>query len=46
MDAVLGIIFLLIYVAAIIGLAAGITWLVIKVSPARDKPKGEKAAEA
>jgi hypothetical protein len=39
MDAVLGLIGLAIFVAGVIGLAAGMTWLVIRVSPSKDRPK-------
>ena len=42
MDAVLGLIGLALFIAAVIALAAGITLLVIKLSPAKDKkPKSE-----
>jgi hypothetical protein len=43
METVLGLLGMVVYAAAIIGLAAGITWLVVKVSPS-EKP--EKPAEA
>jgi len=43
MDEALGVIGLILFVAAIIALAAGMTWAVIKISPSRDRPK--KAAE-
>ena len=39
MDAVLGLIGLAIFVAGVIGLAAGMTWLVIRISPSKDRPK-------
>jgi hypothetical protein len=42
-DAALGIIGLIVFVAAIVGLSAAVTWLVIKVSPTRDKPKSVEA---
>jgi len=42
---VLGIIGLIVFVAAIVGLSAAVTWLVIKVSPSRDKPKDAPPAE-
>jgi hypothetical protein len=38
-DAVLGLVGLALFVASIIGLAAAITLAVIKISPAKDKPK-------
>jgi hypothetical protein len=43
MEDVLGVIGLVVFVAAVIALAAGMTWAVIKISPSRDRPK--KAAE-
>jgi hypothetical protein len=33
---VLGLIGFAVFIAAIVALAAGVTWLVVKVSPARD----------
>ena len=38
MDTVLGILGIIVYAAAVIALASGVTWLVVKVSPA-EKPK-------
>ncbi len=38
MDTILGLLGMLAYGACIIGLAAGVTWLVVKVSPA-EKPQ-------
>ena len=38
MDTVLGLIGLVVFAAAVIALAAGVTWVVVKVSPA-EKPK-------
>jgi hypothetical protein len=38
METVLGLIGLVAYAAGIIGLAAGVTWIVVKVSPS-EKPK-------
>ena len=37
METVLGLIGMVVYAACIIGLAAGVTWLVVKVSPS-EKP--------
>ena len=37
MDVALGLLGLLVFAAAVIGLAAGVTWIVVKVSPA-EKP--------
>ena len=38
MDTLVGLIGMIVYAACIIGLAAGVTWLVVKVSPA-EKPQ-------
>jgi hypothetical protein len=35
MDTVLGLIGLVIYIVAIVGLAAAVTWLVVKLSPSK-----------
>jgi hypothetical protein len=43
MDAVLGLLGLAIFAACVIGLAAAVTWVVVKVSPAE---KDEKPAAA
>jgi hypothetical protein len=45
METVLGLIGLVLYAAAIIGLAAGITWIVVKVSPSEKPQKPEPAAD-
>ena len=37
---VLGVILMLVYIAAVIALAAGVTWLVVKLSPSK-KPQAE-----
>ena len=42
MDTVLGLIGLVFYIAFIVGLAAGVTWIVVKVSPS----KAQKQLEA
>ena len=46
MDTVLGLFGIVVYAACVIGLAAGITWLVVKVSPAEkpSKPADDVAA--
>jgi hypothetical protein len=44
METVLGLFGMLVYAAGIIGLAAGITWLVVKVSPS-EKPEKPPATE-
>jgi flagellar biogenesis protein FliO len=45
MDTVLGLIGMLVYMVAVLGLASGVTWLVVKISPASSakKPKPESA---
>ena len=35
METVLGLIGLLIYIVGIVGLAAGVTWIVVKLSPSK-----------
>jgi hypothetical protein len=42
MDTVLGLIGLLLYIVLIVGLAAGVTWIVVKLSPS----KAQKQLEA
>jgi hypothetical protein len=46
MDTVLGIIGIIVYAAAVIGLAAGVTWVVVKVSPAEKPPKPDEPTPA
>ena len=45
MDTVLGIIGIIVYAAAVIALASGVTWVVVKVSPA-EKPKPDQPTPA
>jgi hypothetical protein len=45
MDTVFGLFGIVIYAACVISLAAGITWLVVKVSPA-EKPKKPETADS
>ncbi len=45
MDTALGLIGLVIFAAAVIALAAAVTWVVVKVSPA-EKPDKPKPAES
>jgi hypothetical protein len=45
MDEVLGLIAITIFAAGVIGLSAGVTWLVVKILPAEKAEKPE-AAEA
>ena len=46
MDTALGLLGIILFAAAVIGLAAAVTWLVVKISPAekRDKPKPADAS--
>jgi hypothetical protein len=47
MSTVLGLIGLVLFIAAVVGYAALVTFIVIRISPARDKPKkGDAAAES
>ena len=46
MDKVIGLIELILFAAAVTGLAAGVTWLVVKISPAEKEDKPEPAAES
>jgi hypothetical protein len=45
METILGLFGMLVYAACIIGLAAGITWIVVKVSPS-EKPEKPATDEA
>jgi hypothetical protein len=40
MKDVLGLLAFVVYIAVVVGVAAGVTWLVVKLSPAK-KPKPE-----
>ena len=44
MDTALGLLGIILFAAAVIGLAAAVTWLVVKISPA-EKPDKPKPAE-
>ena len=44
MDTVLGLILLAIYMTVIVCLAAGVTWLVVKLSPSKSAKKQTPAA--
>jgi hypothetical protein len=46
MDTVLGLIGLTAFVVAVISLAAGVTWLVVKLFPSQDKKKPKPEAQA
>jgi hypothetical protein len=41
---VLGVIGLFVFIACVIALAAGVTWLVVKLTPASEKKKGAATA--
>jgi hypothetical protein len=41
---VLGLVLFVVYIVAIIAVAAGVTWLVVRLTPSR-KPKPETPAE-
>ena len=41
MDTVIGLVGLVVYMAAIIGLAAAITWAVVKLSPSKSAQQQE-----
>jgi hypothetical protein len=41
MDTVLGLLGLLVYIAAIVGLACGVTWVVVKLSPSKSQKQLE-----
>jgi hypothetical protein len=43
---VLGLIGIAVFIVAIIALAAGVTWLVVKVSPSPEKKKQRAAASS
>jgi hypothetical protein len=41
METVLGLLGLVVYIAAIVSLASGITWLVVKLSPSKSQKQLE-----
>ena len=41
MDTVLGLLGLLVYIVAILALAAGVTWVVVKLSPSKSQKQLE-----
>ena len=45
MDQVIGLLFLAVYITGIVGLAAGITYAVIRIFPTERNPKKADAAE-
>ena len=46
MDDVLGLALLVVYIVGIVGLAAAITWAVIKIFPTERKPKNPDKQES
>ena len=46
MDTVLGLLGLVVYITFIVGLAAGVTWLVVKLSPSQSAKQAEAKAKA
>jgi uncharacterized membrane-anchored protein YhcB (DUF1043 family) len=46
MGTVLGLFGLVAYIALIVGLAAGVTWLVVKLSPSQSQKQAEAKARA
>jgi hypothetical protein len=46
MDTVLGLILLLVYIVAIISLAAAVTWGVVKISPSKSQKQLEARKNA
>jgi hypothetical protein len=46
MDRVLGVIYLILFTVAVVGLAAGVTWLVVKISPAEKDEAPQAPAES
>ena len=46
MDTVLGLLGLAVYIVAVIGLASGITWLVVKLSPSKSQKELEAKSNA
>jgi hypothetical protein len=44
MDTVLGLLGLLLYVIAVIAFAAGVTWLVVRLFPTKEKKKADATA--
>jgi hypothetical protein len=46
MDTVLGLIGLLVYIVAIVALASGVTWVVVKLSPSKSVKELEADSSA
>jgi hypothetical protein len=45
-DTVLGLLGLALFIVGVISLAAGVTWLVVKITPAEKRPKDTRASES
>jgi hypothetical protein len=45
MQTALGLILFVVYILAVIGVAAGVTWLVVRLTP-KSKPKPQTPAES
>lgn len=43
MDTTLGVLGLVLFIAAVIAFSAGVTWAVVKISPTRDKAEKQAA---
>jgi uncharacterized protein YneF (UPF0154 family) len=46
MDTVLGLLGLVVYIAVIVGLACGVTWIVVKLSPSQSAKQAEAKAKS
>ena len=44
METVLGLLGLILYVVSVISFAAGVTWLVVRLFPTKEKKKADAAA--
>ncbi|HEU5065707.1 MAG TPA: hypothetical protein VFT86_07440 [Gaiellaceae bacterium] len=44
MDDILGLLGLIVYVVAVISIAAGVTWVVVKLFPTQEKKKADATA--
>ena len=44
MEDVLGVLGLILYVVAVVSIAAGVTWLVVKLFPTQEKKKADATA--
>jgi hypothetical protein len=45
MDTVLGLLGMIAWIVAVIGIAATITWVVVRLTPERSKPEPEATSE-